>query len=495
MVEVEVDLNVGLQYFNTVGLPEGAVKESKVRVQSAIKNSGYEVPPKRITVNLAPADVKKEGAAFDLPIAVGILAANQNVPLEAAAGFVMLGELSLTGEIKPVRGVLPVAVAVKKSGRKGLIVPRMNAGEAAVVKGLDVFPAESLIEVVKFLSGEQAIAPAGSGRAKPAESPAEYADDFLDVRGQEHVKRALEVAAAGGHNILMVGPPGSGKTMLARRIPSILPPMGFEESIQTTKVYSVAGLLRDGIPLVMQRPFRAPHHTISDVGLIGGGSVPRPGEVSLAHNGVLFLDELPEFGKNALEVLRQPIEDKDVTITRSQISLTFPANFMLVAAMNPCPCGYHGDPWHQCACSWQAVQKYRSRISGPLLDRIDIHVEVPPMRYGELCRGREGEPSAAIRTRVRVARELQLERFRKSRNVFCNAQMSPRLIRKHGIVDAAGAALLENVIDRLGMSARAHDRILKVACTIADLAGAGAIAPEHISEAIQYRTLDRNQNQ
>jgi len=303
------------------------------------------------------------------------------------------------------------------------------------------------------------------------------------------------MAAAGGHNILMVGPPGSGKTMLARRIPSVLPPMSFEEAIQTTKIYSVVGMLRGDVPLVTQRPFRAPHHTISDVGLIGGGSVPKPGEVSLAHNGVLFLDELPEFGKNALEVLRQPIEDKDVTITRSQISLTFPANFMLVAAMNPCPCGYHGDPWHQCACTWQSVQKYRARISGPLLDRIDIHVEVPAMRYGELRGGREGEPSSAIRGRVRTARDLQLDRFKKNRNVFCNAQMSPRLVRRHGVIDAAGEALLENVIDRLGMSARAHDRILKVARTIADLAGADGIGAEHVSEAIQYRTLDRNQNQ
>jgi len=493
LVEVEVDLNTGLQYFNTVGLPEGAVKESKVRVQSAIKNAGFEIPPKRITVNLAPADIKKEGAAFDLPIAIGILAAAQTIPIDAASEYVLLGELSLTGEIKPVRGVLPVAVAVKKHGYKGLIVPRTNSGEAAVVKGLNVLPADSLGEVINFLGGIGEIVPAAARDPEGPGETSDYADDFADVKGQEHVKRAIEVAAAGGHNLLMVGPPGSGKTMLARRIPSLLPPMSFEEAIQTTKVYSVVGMLKSGVPLITRRPFRAPHHTISDVGLIGGGSVPKPGEVSLAHNGVLFLDELPEFDKHVIEVLRQPIEDKEVTISRSLMSLTYPANIMLVAAMNPCPCGYAGDPWHQCTCTWQMVQKYRARISGPLLDRIDIHVEVPPMRYQELCRGRDGEPSSAIRERVHRARGLQLERFRKSRGVFCNAQMSSRMIRRHCPVDEASSALLENVIDRLGMSARAHDRILKVARTIADLDGSAEIRPEHISEAIQYRTLDRAQ--
>jgi len=490
LVDVEVDLNVGLQYFNTVGLPEGAVRESKVRVQSAITNSGFKFPTKRITVNLAPADIKKEGTAFDLSIAVGILSADGQISSGKIGEFVLLGELSLTGEIKPVRGVLPVAAAARKNGARGLIIPRQNFAEATVVAALEVIPAGSLTEVVKFLNGEMEISTVVSPPFN--DIPVEYTDDFSDVRGQENVKRAIEVAAAGGHNLIMVGPPGAGKTMLARRIPSVIPPMTFEEAIQTTKIYSVTGLLRDGVSLIRRRPFRSPHHTISDIGLIGGGSIPRPGEVSLAHNGVLFLDELPEFGKNALEVLRQPLEDKEVTITRSQISFTFPANFMLVAAMNPCPCGYLGDTSHDCECSLSIIHKYRSRISGPLLDRIDIHIEVPPMKYRDLSNEAEGEASMRMAGRVNAARKIQQERFLKSRGIFCNAQMSHRLLRKHCQTDSAGRELLENVVDRLGMSARAHDRILKVARTIADLDGKYSVGTDHLSEAIQYRSLDRN---
>jgi magnesium chelatase family protein len=489
-VEVEVDITSGLPTYTTVGLPEASVKESKERVKSAIGNSGYRFPDDRITVNLAPADIKKEGTGFDLPIALGILGATGIIPQDIISRYLILGELSLDGRVKPVRGSLPMALAAKEAGYKSIIVPFDNSREASVVAEIDVLPAKTLSQVVAFLTGFSRIEPERTRIGDIFKRDGQFAVDYAEVMGQEHVKRALEIAAAGGHNLLMIGPPGSGKTMLAKRLPTILPPFIFDEAIETTKIFSVVGLLEKDQALITHRPFRSPHHTISDAGLIGGGHIPRPGEVSLAHNGVLFLDELPEFKKHVLEVLRQPLEDLRVTISRASTTLTYPSNFMLVAAMNPCPCGYFSDPKHACRCTHQQIHRYRSKISGPLLDRIDIHVEVPAVPYKDLMTESSAEPSAEIGERVADARKIQSQRFNRAR-IYCNAQMSSRHIKTHCKIDDASRRLLESAIDKLGLSARAFNRVLKIARTIADLNAETAIRVDHISEAIQYRNLDR----
>ncbi|RCK74047.1 MAG: MG(2+) CHELATASE FAMILY PROTEIN / ComM-related protein [Ignavibacteriae bacterium] len=493
IVKVETNIEKGLYSFVVVGLPDNAVKESRERVIAAIKNTFTKIPNMKITVNLAPADIKKEGSAYDLPIAVGILSALEIIKNDLLNEFVILGELALDGSLRPVHGVLPIAVEVKKNNLKGMILPKENAKEAAMVEGIDVYPMSSLSETVDFLNGEyEILKPFKIDMNEVFSQERQYSIDFSDVKGQENVKRALEVAAAGAHNIIMIGPPGSGKTMLAKRLPTILPPMTFEEAIETTKIHSVAGTLPPNSALVATRPFRAPHHTISDSALVGGGTIPRPGEISLAHHGVLFLDELPEFARNVLEVLRQPLEDAKITVSRSKMTLEFPANFMLVCAMNPCPCGFYTDPTKECTCTQMQIQKYMAKISGPLLDRIDLHIEVPAVKYKDLSSKSQGESSAAIRERVIVAREIQMRRFSGRKGLFSNADMQSKDIKEFCQIDSAGEELLKMAITKLGLSARAYDRILKVSRTIADLAKSEDIKPEHISEAIQYRTLDRN---